>query len=132
MSKTPLNKKLRIQPGHHIMFVNPPPGYIENLGNLPEGVQILEGPAVELDFVQLFVKNIAELEELAPAAIKSIRYDGLLWVCYPKKSSKVETDISRDVGWEVMAESGFRPVTQVSIDETWSALRFRPADQVGK
>ena len=132
MPKTSLVKKLRIQPGQHIMFMNPPDGYIGKLGDLPEGVQIVEKSSAELDFVQLFVKNIAELEEYAPAAIKSIKYDGLLWVCYPKKSSKVETDISRDVGWEVMAENGLRPVTQVSIDETWSALRFRPSDQVGK
>lgn len=132
MPKTSLVKKLRIQPGQHIMFMNPPDGYIGKLGDLPEGVQIVEKSSAEPDFVQLFVKNIAELEEYAPAAIKSIKYDGLLWVCYPKKSSKVETDISRDVGWEVMAENGLRPVTQVSIDETWSALRFRPSDQVGK
>jgi hypothetical protein len=132
MPKTSLLKKLRIQPGQHIMFMNPPDGYFEKLGDLPERVQIVEKSAAELDFVQLFVMNIADLEEFAPAAIKSIRHDGLLWICYPKKSSKVETDISRDVGWEIMAENGFRPVTQVSIDETWSALRFRPADQVGK
>jgi hypothetical protein len=62
----------------------------------------------------------------------AVKQDGLLWVSYPKRSSKVETDISRDVGWEVMAEAGLRPVTQVSIDEIGSALRFRPVEAVGK
>ena len=56
----------------------------------------------------------------------------LLWLSYPKRSSKVETDLSRDVGWEVVADAGLRPVTQVSIDETWSALRFRPVERVGR
>jgi uncharacterized protein YbdZ (MbtH family) len=55
-----------------------------------------------------------------------------MWVSYPKKSSKVKTDISRDAGWEIMAENSLRPVTQVSIDKTWSALRFRPVEQIGK
>ena len=59
-------------------------------------------------------------------------YDGLLWVCYPKKSAKIESDLSRDVIWELMQDSGLRPVTQVSIDKTWSALHFRPVEKVGK
>lgn len=107
-------------------------GYIEKLGHLPEGVQIVDASSEDQDFVQTFVKNIAELEEFGPTAIESVKYDGLLWICYPKKSSKMKTDISRDIGWEIMAENRLRPVTQISIDETWSALRFRPLEAVGK
>lgn len=132
MPITPLAKKLRIQPGQRIMVLNAPPGYLEKLSDLPEDVQLMDEPAEELDLVHLFVRNIPELEELGPSAINSVKYDGLLWVSYPKKSSKVKTNISRDVGWEIMADNEFRPVTQVSIDETWSALRFRPVEQVGK
>jgi len=132
MSVTPLAKKLRLLPNQRIMFVNPPAGYVESLADLPEGVPAVPLSESQVDFVQLFVKDIAELEEFGPGAIKSIKYDGILWVCYPKKSSKVTTDISRDVGWEIMVQFGLRPVTQVSIDQTWSALRFRPAEQVGK
>jgi hypothetical protein len=83
------------------------------------------------DFVQLFVRSIAELEELAPSALKSINFDGLLWFCYPKQSSKIKTDINRDSGWNVVKQAGLRPVTQVAIDDTWSALRFRPVERVG-
>ena len=132
MPITPLAKKLRIQPGQRIMVLNSPPGYLEKLGDLPEDVQLMDEPAEELDLVHLFVRNIPELEDLGPSAINSVKYDGLLWVSYPKKSSKVKTNISRDVGWEIMADNEFRPVTQVSIDETLSALRFRPVEQVGK
>jgi hypothetical protein len=114
------------------LILDPPAGYSDKLDDLPAGVQVVDEPEGKLDFVQLFVKNITELEAKGPIAIKSVKYDGLLWVCYPKKSSKVETDISRDMGWEIMAENSLRPVTQVSIDETWSALRFRPFEQVGK
>ena len=132
MELTPLAKKLRIQSGQRIMVFNPPAGYLEKLGDLPEETRIADASSEDLDFVQFFVKDIAELERYGLGAIKSVKYDGLLWLCYPKKSSKVKTDISRDVGWEMMAENGLRPVTQVSIDETWSALRFRPLEQVGK
>ena len=131
MSKTPLANKLRIQPGQRILILNPPPGYLDGL-DLPEGVELAERPEGTLDFVHLFVKNTAELENLGPTAIKAVKYDGLLWISYPKQSSKVETDLTRDVGWEIMAEAGLRPVTQVSIDDVWSALRFRPVEQVGK
>ena len=91
-----------------------------------------EVPEGKYDFVHLFVTDGAELERLGPVALQSVTYDGLLWISYPKRSSKVETDLSRDVGWEVVANAGLRPVTQVSIDATWSALRFRPFEQVGK
>ena len=75
---------------------------------------------------------MAELEALAPEAIRAIKHDGLLWISYPKRSSKVKTDIARDVGWDVVAQAGLRPVTQGSVDETWSALRFRLVEVVGK
>jgi hypothetical protein len=80
----------------------------------------------------LFAKNRAQLTELLPTALAACSYDGLFWVSYPKKSSKVDSDLSRDVLWELPGETGLRPVTQVSIDQTWSALRFRPAERVGK
>lgn len=132
MSKTSLVKKLRIQPGQRALILNPPAGYLDALEELPEDVEVTSEPGGAFDFVHLFAKNIAELERLGPIAVEAVKYDGLLWISYPKRSSKVETDLTRDVGWEVMAEAGLRPVTQVSVDETWSALRFRPAERVGK
>ena len=83
------------------------------------------------DFVQVFVKSISELEKQAPVAIKAVKYDGLLWICYPKQSSGIKTDINRDTGWSVVQQAGLRPVTQMAIDDTWSALRFRPGERVG-
>jgi hypothetical protein len=132
MSKTSLAKKLRIQPRQRVLLLNPPPGYRDALGELPEDVELSQEPEGTFDFAHLFAKNIAELERLGPTAIEAVKYDGLLWVSYPKRSSKVETDLTRDVGWEIMAKAGLRPVTQVSVDETWSALRFRPIERVGK
>jgi len=92
------------------MVLNAPPGYLEKLGDLPEDVHLLDKPAEELDLVHLFVRNIAELDELGFSAIKSVKFDVVLWISYPKKSSKVRIDISRDVGWEIMPKNGLRPV----------------------
>jgi hypothetical protein len=132
MAQSSLIKKLRIKPGQRITIMNAPPGYLEQLGDLPEGVELADEPEGTCDFVHLFVKSVAEIERFGPAAIRAVKYDGLLWISYPKRSSKVETDISRDVGWDVINEAGLRAVTQVSIDDVWSALRFRPSDRVRK
>ena len=132
MTKSSLIKKLRIQAGQRVLILNPPAGYVESLGDLPEGVKLADKPEGTFDFVHLFVRDSNELGNLAPAAIAAVAYDGLLWISYPKRSSKVETDLSRDVLWDLMMETGLRPVTQVSIDDVWSALRFRPAEKVGK
>jgi hypothetical protein len=132
MATTPLSKKLRIQPGQRVLILNAPEGYRQELGPLPESVEIAEAAEDKFDFVHLFVKNVADLERLGPVALDVLKHDGLLWISYPKKSSKVATDLSRDVGWDLVTEAGLRPVTQVSVDEVWSALRFRPVERVGK
>jgi hypothetical protein len=82
--------------------------------------------------VHLFVQHQSELAEHWPLVREALKPGGLMWVSYPKKSAKVETDISRDEGWDVVLADGWRPVTQVAFDDMWSALRFRPADEVGK
>ena len=118
--------KLGIKPGHKLLIMNAPEGYRAILGALPEGTELDSNAGQGFDFVQLFVRNKADVEKLAPEAVRALKTGGLLWFSYPKKSSKVETDISRDVGWEALTRAAMRPVTQVSIDDTWSALRFRP------
>lgn len=129
MASSPV-KKLRIQPGHRLLILNAPSAYIGSLADMPEGIEVSEKPEGKFDFVHVFVKDSAELADLGPVAFEAVKYDGLLWISYPKRSSKVPTDLSRDVVWELTADTGLRPVAQVSIDEVWSALRFRPAEQV--
>jgi len=101
---------------------------VASLGPLPAGVALVDGPPGTLDFVQLFVRDSAELMTHAPAALAAIKLAGVLWIAYPKQSAKVKTDITRDRGWEPVTAAGLRPVTQIAIDETWSALRWRPVE----
>jgi hypothetical protein len=93
-----------------------------------------DGPieAESFDLVQLFCPTRADLERLGEAAVAAVRPGGRLWVAYPKGGSGVTTDLNRDVHWGPLADAGWRPVTQVAIDAVWSALRFRPEDEVGR
>jgi len=78
--------------------------------------------------VQVFAKDIAELEKLGPTAIAAGKHDCMLWIAYPKQTAKVPTDLNRDVCWRVVGKWGVRPVAQVAVDDIWSALRFRPGE----
>lgn len=127
-----LSNKLSLRSGLRMLVVNAPAGYLDSLGKLPEAAQVREHPDGQYDFVQLFVKDSSQFHTLSPIALGAVTYDGLFWLCYPKKSAKVRSDLSRDVVWELMQGSGLRLVTQISIDETWSALRFQPAERVGR
>jgi len=131
---SPLAKKLQIKPGHRVAVVNVPDGYMSLIEPLPDGATLV--PAAEADgacdAVLLFARSVADLEAHAPLALSAVRYDGLLWGAYPKKTADVKTDINRDHGWDAFNKAGIRPVTQIAIDETWSALRWRPLDKVGK
>jgi hypothetical protein len=130
MTENALIKKLQLKLGQHALFLNAPEGYIAALDPLPDGVALVDGPAGTLDFVQLFVRDSVELEKFAPTALAAIKFDGVFWIAYPKQSARVKTDLTRDRGWEPVTVSGLRPVTQIAIDETWSALRWRPVERV--
>jgi hypothetical protein len=127
-----LVSKLRLAAGQRALLLNAPAGYLQSLGELPTGVQFDFQADGVYDFVQLFVRNQAELEQLGHVAFQAVQYDGLLWVCYPKQAAKVETDLNRDRLWKLIEPSGLRPVTQIALDAAWSALRFRPAEKAGK
>ena len=132
MAESGLVKKLRIQSGQRILILNPPQGYFEELGRLPLDVDLAERPEGTFDFIQLFVKQRAELEGQLPIIEQSIKYDALLWICYPKQSSKVNSDLNRDIIWGMVSKTGLEGVTLVSLNAIWSAMRFRPAKRVGK
>jgi hypothetical protein len=132
MAGAQLRKKLRMQPGQRVLLLNAPPGYLEELNPLPKGVKVAEQLDGVFDFVQVFAEKMAELERLAPVAVDAVKYDGLLWVSYPKKSSGLESDLSRDVVWKEVAKTGLRAVSQVSVNDVWSAIRFRPPEKMGK
>jgi hypothetical protein len=130
-----LVKKLLIKPGRRLAILNAPPEYRAELGPLPDGVTVVDrmdaaAPA-HCDVVQLFVKDLAAVARLTPEAERALKPGGILWICYPKGTSKVKTDLNRDILWEALSRRGLRPVALIAVNAVWSAMRFRPADQVG-
>ncbi|WP_412969213.1 YdeI/OmpD-associated family protein [Fredinandcohnia sp. 179-A 10B2 NHS] len=123
-------KKLRIQPDQKILILRAPDNYVSDKSAFPNGVEIDTTPTGVYEYVLLFVNSIAELEEFGPVALRSLAEGGQLWACYPKKSSKVKTDINRDEGWETFINEGFEGVTQISINDIYSGLRFRNRSEI--
>ncbi|HPA86578.1 MAG TPA: hypothetical protein PK106_02220 [Bacteroidales bacterium] len=77
-------------------------------------------------FIMIFVTKEEEVEHLVPEALHNLVADGMLWFCFPKKSSgKYKSLISRDLGWKALNDLGFYGVSIVSLNEDWSAQRFR-------
>jgi hypothetical protein len=122
---TSLTSKLQLKPGLKLAVLNAPSGYYDQLkAALSENT--LTSRTGKADAVLLFAASVAELNKYAAAAIGCVRTDGLVWMAYPKGTSKIETDLNRDHGWEVVVRAGLEGVRLVAIDDTWSAMRFRP------
>jgi len=125
-------RKLLIKAGHRVGLVNPPPGYLERLDPLPDSAGVVKSMSAAVDVLQVFVRDTADLRKLDPKVFQRVKPDGVLWVCYPKGGTKASTDLNRDVLWKAMEKNGLVGVTLVAIDDTWSAMRFRPPDRVGR
>jgi len=135
MADKSLVTKLGIKPAQTVLVMNAPDDYLRMLGDLPERVTLATDPPAKpvdglYDCVQAFVRNAAELDRDAPTALQALKAGGLLWFMYPKLTSKLASDLSRDVLWDVLLKLAIRPVTQIAVDNTWSGLRFRPISEV--
>ena len=127
-----LTKKLGIKPGHLAALLNAPEGAAAALEPLPAGATVETTAATTpADVVVVFVENSAAVEAWVPQARAAGKAGGLLWVVYPKGGKKAGTDLNRDILWELLGVQGLTGVTLVAYDGTWSAMRFRPTDEVG-
>jgi hypothetical protein len=129
-----LARKLRLKPGFRAIFLNAPEGYLDRLRPLPADVDVVTGDDGRLEFLQLFVRDVAELRELGGRGVRRVRPEGVLWVTYTKSGvGNGATDLPatpwwrrRDVLGEITGEWGLAVMALVSLDETWTALRFKP------
>jgi hypothetical protein len=126
MAENALAKKLKLKPGQRAGLIGAPEGYLKALSPLPAGVEVVEKLSGQFDWLQVFVRNKAEIDKLAPRAAKALRPEGRLWISFPKGSSKIQTDLTRDQGWDVLHGLDLIWLTLVSVDDTWSAFSLRP------
>lgn len=125
MSATPLVKRLQIKPGNKVLLLDAPADYKRTLGTLPANAALSTHARGSFDVVQLFAKDRAHFARRIGVAMKSLRDGGILWVSWPKQNANVTTDLNRDSLWREAEPHGLRPVSNIAIDETWSALRFK-------
>ena len=77
------------------------------------------------DAVLVFVKKLAEVDAKCAAAVEAAKQDRLAWIAYPK-ARQLGTDLNRDILWQHLQKEGIQGVRQISLDDVWSAMRFRP------
>lgn len=130
-SGTPLPKKLGIRPGHRVAFVHAPADFAQTLGTLPDGVAVVDDEAGPLDLAVFFTTRADALPAAFQALGKRVYPDGMLWIAWPKKAAKVDTDLTEDVVRATGLREGMVDVKVCAIDAVWSGLRFvyRVADR---
>src|SRR3954449_12306990 len=121
-SGTPLARKVGAKPGARALLVNAPDPMP---GVFADDVRLLARASAPLDAVVLFTTERRELERRVPALRERLADDGMLWVAWPKKASKVPTDVTEDVVRDfAVANTDLVDVKVIAIDETWSGLKL--------
>jgi len=123
-SATPLAKKLGIDVGSRIYLSDAPKNYLTLVAPLPEGIRVVRKIDGETDIVHIFSTERAHLAAALRATLKRIKPDGTIWVSWPKKSSKVPTDITEDTIREVALPMGLVDIKVCAVDEVWSGLKL--------
>ena len=124
-SGTPLQKKLGIKPGMSIALLHAPPEVETTLGELPEGVITSRRLTGHRDLVLIFITRQVDLASQIPALTSAIAPNGMIWVAWPKRASKIDTDMTEDAIRDiVLPSSGLVDVKVCAIDQVWSGLKL--------
>jgi hypothetical protein len=123
-SGTPLAKKLGIKGGSRIFLLNAPGNYLQRVSPLPEGVQIAPQITSHTDVIHIFSTKKEELSQALHTCLEKMRPNGMIWVSWPKKSSKVPTDITENTIREVALPLGLVDIKVCAVDDVWSGLKL--------
>lgn len=130
---TTLAQKLRVKEDFTLLTLNAPKDFAKGLGKLPAGVTI-SSTTKQFNQVHWFVLNRKQMEKEMSKVMKLLKPDVTVWVYYPKGTSGIQTDLTRDKGWDCLLAEGDKLtwVSLISFDETWSTFGFRPKTEVDK
>lgn len=123
-SDTPLAKKLGIRPGAEVFVVGEPKEYRGWLAPLPEGVKFVSKASSDTDLIHLFVTSKKKLDAALRNYRKKIKPEAVIWISWPKKAAKVETDVVEDTIREVALPLGYVDVKVCAVSEIWSGLKL--------
>jgi len=123
-----LLRKLNYKGNNRIVIINAGEDFLQSVSDELREVKI--DTAIDqrcpYNFMVIFVKGFREVNDISPLALHNLTADGVLWFCYPKKTSKkLTSDLERDRGWKSLNDMGFHGIRMVSVDDDWSAIRFR-------
>ena len=123
-SGTPLAKKLGIREGFKIRLVYQPAYYLDLFTDMPENVKILNDKKSTNDLIHYFTKEIAELQKEIMSLRNEIYPNGTIWISWPKKAARVETNVTEDIIRKLALSNGLVDVKVCAVDETWSGLKL--------
>jgi len=124
-STTPLIKKLGIKEGFRVGFLNSPKGFNKELGPLPPGVKVLVTNLTKpIDLIIFFVDKETVLRPSFPVLTQKLASNGMIWIAWPKKSSKVSTDLTFANVQRIGLDAGLVDVKICAVNEIWSGLKF--------
>ena len=119
-SGTPLPRKLGVKPGNRVLVLNAPEGF----PGVGEDVTVVRQARGEADVIVSFHTERRDLEKRMPVLRRLMKPAARLWISWPKRASKVPTDMTEDVVREVALPIGLVDVKVAAIDETWSGLKL--------
>jgi hypothetical protein len=123
-SGTPLAKKLGIKNGFHVVLVNVPEHYFDLFIDLPIDLHFEDKEDEKNDFIHFFTKNKEEFVALLPRLKDRIKPNGMIWVSWPKKTSKVPTNITEDIIRNFALQIGLVDIKVCAVDDIWSGLKL--------
>jgi hypothetical protein len=123
-SGTPLAKKLGIKDGFHINLIKAPEYYLSLFTDLPPNLLFGDQDGVKIDFIHFFTKSKTEYIDSLPWLKNQIKPNGIIWVSWPKKASKVPTDITEDIIRNYAIKIGLVDIKVCAVDEIWSGLKL--------
>jgi hypothetical protein len=123
-SDAPLTKKLGIKEGVEVFLIKAPEEYRGLLAPLPARVRFASTASSSTNLVHLFATERSALVRLLPVLRKKLSAEAAIWVSWPKKSSKVPTDITEDTIREVALPLGFVDIKVCAVTDVWSGLKL--------
>lgn len=123
-SGTPLAKKLGIQEGSKLHLVQAPKDYLQLISPVPTGVNVASRMSGDVDIVHIFSTQKSQLLKALGACLHKLKPTGAIWVSWPKKTSKVATDITEDTIRAIALPMGLVDIKVCAVDEVWSGLKL--------
>ena len=123
-SGTPLAKKLGIKSGFNLLLINAPAYYFELFIDFPDDVNVEPNVAIKKDLIHFFTKHADEFIKTLPSLKDQIKPNGIIWVSWPKKASRVVTDITEDTIRNYALKIGLVDIKVCAVDEIWSGLKL--------